>query len=603
GIDGWRFCRLLRSAEYRAFNKVPILVVSATYSGEEASRISDDIGANAFMSAPVDGAHFVEQVRSLLGGRRAEELLRLLIVEDSKTQGNLLKKFMQSHGYTADIVQTASDAERAFFDQRYNVAVIDFHLPDRNGDQLLTAFREIQPECVFIMMTTDPSPELALAWMRQGASAYIRKPFEPEYLLELLTKARRERALLRVEDLLEERTRELRASEAALREAEEIAQMGRWELDHHTGRLEWSDTIFSIFEIDKEHFGASYEAFLETIHPDDRDRVDLAYRESLQHRKPYDVVHRLLMSDGRIKWLSERCSTDFDSEGKPIRSVGVVQDVSAVKKSEQMLRERGDRLHRYARLLSDLIERGGFFTGSFKDAVKAATEAASSILKTERVSVWIYNSDCSEIHCADLYQSSLKKHSEGENLKASDFPNYTEAHKIGQVIAAEDVFSDPRTSSIPRAYFEDNRIKSLLDAPVWVQGKLAGLLSFEHTETVRTWLPEEEQLALTLASFVSLCLETQERKKAEQALRISEKNLSSIFNVIKESVFLLDCEGIVLAANQTFAERLAVTVADCVGRLVYSLIPSDIAEKRRAVVQRVLRTKEPIIFEDERRGL
>ncbi|MFO7884314.1 MAG: hypothetical protein R6U68_05785 [Desulfobacteraceae bacterium] len=72
--------------------------------------------------------------------------------------------------------------------------------------------RKMLPDLFCIMMTTDPDPDLAVAWMQKGAAAYLRKPFETDYLLELCIRARRERALLRVEDLLEKRTRELSAS-------------------------------------------------------------------------------------------------------------------------------------------------------------------------------------------------------------------------------------------------------------------------------------------------------------------------------------------------------------------------------------------------------
>ena len=67
------------------------------------------------------------------------------------------------------------------------------------------------------MITTDPTPELALHFMRLGAYGYLRKPFDPAYLVDLCARALRERNLLRVEALLEERTRALRTSEAQFR--------------------------------------------------------------------------------------------------------------------------------------------------------------------------------------------------------------------------------------------------------------------------------------------------------------------------------------------------------------------------------------------------
>jgi len=120
----------------------------------------------------------------------------------------------------------------------------------------------------------------------------------------------------------------LKEEETRLKEAQRIAHIGNWELDLMTNVLTWSDEIFRIFEIDKEHFGASYEAFLAAVHPDDRDAVDKAYKRSLEIRKPYNITHRLLMKSGRVKYVQERCETYFNPEGKPFRSVGTVQDIT-----------------------------------------------------------------------------------------------------------------------------------------------------------------------------------------------------------------------------------------------------------------------------------
>ena len=127
----------------------------------------------------------------------------------------------------------------------------------------------------------------------------------------------------------------LKARESRLNEAQRIAQIGNWELDLVANKLTWSDEIFRIFEIDKSKFGTTYEAFLNVIHPEDRETVNAAYTGSLVTRKPYDITHRLLMADGRIKYVHERCESEFDAEGKPLRSVGTVQDVTERKHAEQ----------------------------------------------------------------------------------------------------------------------------------------------------------------------------------------------------------------------------------------------------------------------------
>lgn len=115
---------------------------------------------------------------------------------------------------------------------------------------------------------------------------------------------------------------------ARLNEAQRIAKVGSWNLDLVTNVLVWSDEIYRMFEIDKDRFGASYEAFLDAIHPEDRLMVNEAYLNSVETGTPYDIVHRLLLSDGRIKYVRERAETIFADNGLPLRSRGTVQDIT-----------------------------------------------------------------------------------------------------------------------------------------------------------------------------------------------------------------------------------------------------------------------------------
>ncbi|MCB9705425.1 MAG: PAS domain S-box protein [Myxococcales bacterium] len=131
----------------------------------------------------------------------------------------------------------------------------------------------------------------------------------------------------------------LRESEERLREAQQIARIGSWSLDLVTNHLIWSDEIFRIFEIDPASFGASYDAFLEAIHPDDRDLVNDAYLRSLAMRERYEIVHRLRMSDGRVKYVREIGRSSYDDEGRPLRSIGTVQDISAEVRADRALQQ------------------------------------------------------------------------------------------------------------------------------------------------------------------------------------------------------------------------------------------------------------------------
>ncbi len=216
GLDGWRFCRLLRSPEYPLFNSIPVLVISATFSGEDPAKISADLGVNAFLPAPLEGSYLREVVRSLLSGKQASTVPRVLIVEDAPELCVLLKRVFTLKGYAVKTVLNGTDALTVFREETPELVVLDYHLPDFKGDKILEEILATRARTAVVVMTADPRPEIALQVMRLGARAYIRKPFDPEYLTALCVKARREVALLNVETLLEERTKELRASKEFL---------------------------------------------------------------------------------------------------------------------------------------------------------------------------------------------------------------------------------------------------------------------------------------------------------------------------------------------------------------------------------------------------
>lgn len=135
----------------------------------------------------------------------------------------------------------------------------------------------------------------------------------------------------------------LLASEARLKQAQRMASIGSWERDLETGQLYWTDEIYRILELDPAQHPPSFHAFLQRVHPDDRPQVQEAYRSLVEVRELRAVVHRLHMPDGRIKHVRETGITVYQDD-TPVRSMGTVQDITALREAEEALRRLNDEL-------------------------------------------------------------------------------------------------------------------------------------------------------------------------------------------------------------------------------------------------------------------
>jgi PAS domain S-box-containing protein len=140
----------------------------------------------------------------------------------------------------------------------------------------------------------------------------------------------------------------LRDSEEQLKRAEEIAHLGSWELDLLRNRLAWSDEVYCIFGLQPQEFGASYESFLEYVHPGDRAAVNAAFSDSVREgRNTYEIEHRVIRkSTGEVRWVQEKCHHVRDASGRATRSLGMVLDITDRKKTEQVLKKAYDELEK-----------------------------------------------------------------------------------------------------------------------------------------------------------------------------------------------------------------------------------------------------------------
>jgi PAS domain S-box-containing protein len=164
--------------------------------------------------------------------------------------------------------------------------------------------------------------------------------------------------VLAIEDVTEKSrsVERLKRSEASLSEVQRIAHLGNWDWNILTNELQWSDEIYRIFGLTPKEFGATYEAFLNSVHPDDREFVKKAVDEALYRRKPYSIDHRIVLPDRTERIVHEQGGVTFDGAGRPIRMIGTVHDITGLKRAEEALRRSGEELRRLSSRLLEVQE-------------------------------------------------------------------------------------------------------------------------------------------------------------------------------------------------------------------------------------------------------
>jgi len=255
--------------------------------------------------------------------------------------------------------------------------------------------------------------------------------------------------------------------------------------------------------------------------------------------------------DGRTIWVRDYPMPVRGDQGRMFYKDGVLVDITEFKldarapvrkRSDELAGHRAEQVIRYQEALLELT-RLDF--ADLESALKKIAVTDCEAMAVERVSIWLFNDDHSQIICRELYKKSSRSHEKGSILMAKDYPRYFKALGQSLILAADDVYSDRRTEEFIGGYLESKGIASMMDVPFRVRGSLAGIVCHEHSGSKRAWTLEDQQFAVSVGDLVALAWETFERKRTEEltnsAFRISEaalssENLDDLFKSIHEIV-------------------------------------------------------------------
>ncbi len=281
--------------------------------------------------------------------------LRVLLAEDNLSDAELVLRALRMAGFSPDWyrVETEQDFLKGLTPE-LDIILSDYGMPAFSGPQALELLQHSGMDIPFIIISGTIGEDVAVEMMRMGATDYllkdrlarlgisVRQALEQGQLRK--DRAKAALALKQSELELREMTAELKIERAHLMAAQTVAKMGSWDTDLSTLAVIWSAETYRIFEISPDQFQPTHQNFLELVHPEDRAAVDLAFHQSLDQHTVCSLEHRLLMPDGRIKFVEEHWQIFHDAQGRPQRALGTCRDITERKHSRDQLHEQASLL-------------------------------------------------------------------------------------------------------------------------------------------------------------------------------------------------------------------------------------------------------------------
>lgn len=124
-----------------------------------------------------------------------------------------------------------------------------------------------------------------------------------------------------------------------IQSAEVLADIGIWEIDHQRNDCFWSDQIYHILGYNPAVQESSSKAYLRRIHPEDRQRVEQEYADSIEHHASFEATYRILLPSDQIKYVEAHAHHFYNDAGNPLSTIGTTQDITDQIRDKQQIEQ------------------------------------------------------------------------------------------------------------------------------------------------------------------------------------------------------------------------------------------------------------------------
>ena len=499
-------------------------------------------------------------------------MARILIVDDERSIRETLGEFVKDLGHDVDIAAEAAEALASVERSVPDVVVSDVILPGVDGLALLERIHGVSEDIQVIIITGEPTVDTAAVAVRRGAFDYLSKPVSRVAIQSAVERA------LRVKEIVDERRR---LTEENVRYRERLEE----EVARKTGALRESEERFRrLFELSpfamlyvnlqgeivlcNDSFvrmhGASGDAeaqvgrsFADFAPEEELARARETIARTLEERRSQGLKEYTLLRDDGTRFPAEVDSVPvLDEVGQPIGLVSISTDITERKVLQNQEAERRARAQARSAALLQLATERSAARGDLDAAFRVITETCTQALDVDRTSIWLFDQTGETICCKDFYDRASGEHSCDGSYRSEEIGSFLEDLDRRRSIAVENDREDPRTSVFLEHRSPDEGARSVLDAAIRLGGKMVGDICFETVGRTREWTLEDEEFAGETASLIALTIESEERRRTEQALERREKEYEALFENSPVPLWVEDYSAVKTLLDRLRAEGI-----------------------------------------------
>jgi two-component system, cell cycle sensor histidine kinase and response regulator CckA len=370
----------------------------------------------------------------------------------------------------------------------------------------------------------------------------------------------------------------LQEKERLLSEAQRIAHIGSWSVDIATGKIIWSAEMYHIHGVTPETFEHTFPAFLQLIHPDDRESMVRWIETALSEGREKELDFRTILPGGEIRYIRSSVEATFDKKGKPIQAIGAAQDITESKQAEQLQ----SSIYRIANAAEGAKNLDSLF--------KAVHTIIADVMPAKNFYIALYDGK-NDIISFPYFVDEIDVQPSPPKL-GKGFTEYvlrTGKSLLCDAKRSDELMQQGETElvGVPSSIW--------LGVPLKMETRTIGVMVLQHYSDPKAYNEREQQVLEFVSSEIARVIE---HKRSEEALRLSEERYRTLIETAPDVIYNISIEdGTIKSLNPAFEQATGWSREEWIGKSFIGLVHADDLSLAAQVIKQISRGVTPPPYE------